>query len=158
MSQRSGLILFARTHHFAFDVLGRESGNAGLSEVLFDMVSNLAADLKQLNVEPLAMARDTFHPIDAVALEYMVAGSRMGTAVLRKRWSKARDPNVIAANHYFTAKAGKINWKETCERLDRVPSPSTQADQIISDVRRCFKLFEMAFARSQSLQFEVAYD
>ncbi len=153
---RDGLRLFAQTHHAAFDVLYRNHKTSDWARVLQEMRANLVADLNVLGAQPLKIDHTNFPTIHPIALEYILVGSRMGTAVLRKRWGQSSDPLVLAAGHYFSADAWTYNWRETCTRLSAVPTDTGVADEIVADTKRCFGLFSFAFKQASTEKFEAA--
>ena len=86
-----------------------------------------------------------------LAVDYVVAGSRLGLKVLKARWTGSADPLVRAAGAYFTQPFAASPWPKVCRALSKVPVDSARAGAITRDTRRIFNLFAAAYQRSGSI-------
>ena len=89
--------------------------------------------------------------LDPLAVDYVVAGSRLGLKVLQARWASSSDPLVRAAGAYFTQPNAAPAWPKVCRALSKVPVDSIRAGVITRDTRRIFDLFAVAYQRSGSI-------
>ena len=123
-------------HHAAFTAMA-QLGHAGAA----DLAAALEEDLGALDWPLPAVPVWTGTRPDPLALRYIAAGSRMGTQVLARRWSKATDPAVRAANRYFLQSVDVRAWQMLCRTLDDMDGTGARADRIVADTRRLFDLF-----------------
>ena len=138
LTQAADLVSFFRMHLAAFDAMARHWETDGLTE----MREAMAADLSQLSgVRAPDLALASFHPM---AGRYILAGSRMGTVLLERRWSEAKDPRVRQAGRYFGLPRKAEDWQGVREALRVVPVGSLEAEEIVSDTRTLFDGFERA--------------
>ena len=86
--------------------------------------------------------------LDPLAVDYVVAGSRLGLKVLQARWAGSADPLVLAAGAYFTQPFAASPWPKVCRALSKVPVDSARAGAITRDTRRIFDLFAAVYGRS----------
>lgn len=110
-----------------------------LTQQLGDLVARAGRDLDRLTfTRPGALPARSYSP---AAVEYITLGSRMGTAVLRRRWSTATHPLVSGASAYFSAPPGGADWRAYCEAAELLSGHTAFADRIVIDVRNIFALF-----------------
>lgn len=111
---------------------------------LRDIIDNLRHDMRDLALTPLKMpALD--NPLTPLAVAYIVEGSRMGTAVLRRRWAQSSDPHVLEINTYFDATYHQTGWRALCTQLESVVPGSPHARAITRDAALIFGQFSHAF-------------
>lgn len=138
LTSQSGFAHFCRMHLIGFRAIAHGNPNAALDQ----MTGALQHDLIIVG-SPEPQTSLTMGPVDALAGDYILSGSRMGTAVLRKVWQTSYDPVVKSANAYFTLQpTGKI-WGDVCIALEAAPSRSH--DKIIADCGRLYDLFAEAY-------------
>ena len=89
--------------------------------------------------------------LDPLAVDYVVAGSRLGLKVLKTRWASSSDPLVRAAGAYFTQPNASPAWPKVCRALSTVPLDSARAGAITRDTKRIFDLFAATYRRGQPL-------
>lgn len=87
---------------------------------------------------PSAGAPDDIHP---VAIDYVIAGSRLGSQVLARRWAAATDARVRRAKAYFAQAADTSAWRGFCRLAEQMPANSAEADLIVIDSRRLFVFY-----------------
>ncbi|WP_411890149.1 biliverdin-producing heme oxygenase [Yoonia sp. SDW83-1] len=140
--------VFLQIHHSCFLVMQARSLGQGLSTAaLSNMIDGLAADLDAVTANPYAIDLPTPSALDPLSIDYMVAGSRLGSKILSKRWGASTDPCVQRANTYFGQAIDPKLWPETCRALSALPPSSARADAIVEDTRTQFQLFAAAFAK-----------
>ena len=91
---------------------------------------------------------------DPLAVDYVLAGSRLGLKVLQARWANSPDPLVRAAGAYFTLPNAAPPWQQVCRALSTVPLGSARAGAITRDTKRIFDLFAAAYRRPGPLATE----
>ena len=89
-------------------------------------------------------ARLSDAPRDPLAVDYLLAGSRMGTRVLRRRWLESTDPAVHAADAYFGLPDDPSEWARVRGRLSEIADGSDRALRIEADVSALYALFHEA--------------
>ncbi|WP_299820503.1 hypothetical protein [uncultured Roseibium sp.] len=137
-AQRSGLAAI-------FD--SRASDACVLSgAVVSDLVRRLDLDLLATGTT-VAEVTPT-GPLDALAVDYLILGSRLGTQALRLRLFSGHASDTIPA--YFRAPALPQLWSAHCVALDAIPPDSARADRIIEDVKTGFALFGHAAAAQKT--------
>lgn len=145
LGQVDDLARFFRMHLACFDGMAVHSADHRLR----DMITALRSDLVALGCAdrpaPVALA-----PVHPLAVDYILAGSRMGTKVLRKRWARSDNPLVQAACNYFSLDSTPGEWADTCARLNTVQTTSVAADQIVRDSRMIFERFVTSFHRASA--------
>ena len=99
----------------------------------------------------MPVGHDAADGLDPLAVDYVVAGSRLGLKVLKTRWASSSDPLVRAAGAYFTLQNAAPSWPKVCRALSTVPLDSTRAGAITRDTKRIFDLFAATYRRGQPL-------
>lgn len=144
ISEYDGYVRFLLAHLDALQTLAR--GGCPGNKVVIDaeiapLMANLQTDLTAIVGHwPVACAMTCrrFHPI---ALRYVLLGSRMGMAVLRKTWARADDPRVLAASHFLDTPKEPDQWRLFCIELENLPATGAVADQIIADAQAVFSIY-----------------
>ena len=142
IAEFAGFTRFLEIHLACFRMmLTRSTGNDGVFAILIDLIRRIEDDLSTLGVWEIDQPSLQLDKIDPLALDYMVAGSRLGTKVLRKRWGSTDDRRVRAAERYFGFEGGSEYWKTVCNMLSAIPADSERAATITRDVKALFALF-----------------
>ena len=139
VATRDGLAGFAITHLAAFRAMQSVAERADLRA----MIDALTRDLLSLGAAgevPTLTAPAT----DPLAVDYILAGSRMGTKVLRRQWASATDAGVRAASAYFGLPVDPAEWPSVRLALSQVDAGSDRAARIVADVGALYGLFEEA--------------
>jgi len=153
IAQLADFKVFLKMHHCCFVVMRSRAMDQGLStSALPGMIDSLAADLKVVFGDRHPVDLPIPAALDPLSIDYMVAGSRLGSAILRKRWQTSTDPCVQRANTYFGQPVDPTLWPETCRALSAVPTGSARADAIVKDTKTQFQLFAAAFAKAANLE------
>lgn len=116
--------------------------------VLHGLIQGLRQDLNALGKPQDASATVELQPFHPLAARYILAGSRMGTGVLRKQWLKATEVTVRAASAYFTSPNDRSEWPAVCAELSKIDCGSDLAQEISADAAGIFDIFAEAFHRS----------
>ena len=139
---------FIGVHLAVFEVLRPHLSPAGLTRPqLLAGLTCLRRDLTTLGQRRLKTqaGHKAADGLDPLAVDYVVAGSRLGLKVLKTRWAGSADPLVRAAGAYFRQPFAASLWPKVCRALSKVPVDSTQAGAITRDTRRIFNLFAAAY-------------
>ncbi len=81
-------------------------------------------------------------PLDPIAADYLVLGSRLGTEVLRRELMAQTPP--VAIPSYFLACPAPQMWRGHCTLLDSIAPTSEQAEHLIRDVIAGYGVFRAA--------------
>lgn len=146
ITQPDDFMCFSTVHLICFQAMAEVVQTGSYShQLLRQMAASLAADLDVLGA-PHAPIRAAVPPLpDPLAIDYIVAGSRLGSKVLKKRWLLAQDPTVRRANAYFGMNSNPAFWPQTCQALDAITPASARADAIVGDTKSLFQLFSTAY-------------
>ena len=145
---------FIGVHLAVFEVLRPHLSPASLTRP--QLLAGLAclqrdlATLGQRRLETQA-GHDAAEALDPLAVDYVIAGSRLGLKVLKTRWAGSADPLVLAAGAYFTQPFAASPWPKVCRALSKVPVDSARAGAITRDTKRVFNLFAATYQRSGSI-------
>ena len=139
---------FLHIHHACFLAIQARSTGQGLSATTLSvMIDGLAADLDVVSGHRSAIDLPTLPALDPLSIDYMVAGSRLGSKSLRKRWAASTDPCVQSAKTYFGQTIDPNLWPDTLHALSAVSPSSARAGAIVEDTKAQFRLFAAAFAK-----------
>jgi heme oxygenase len=145
LATRGGLANFLKAHDSAL-----RSACAGLRAEQRAQVEELRAavtqDFRELGTEPASPGGSTLlagH--DSRGVMYVIAGSRLGSQILRRRVAASGDAAVRRANAYLASEAGDRLWPATLAELSRVRPE--EAAGIVSAALATFEVFESAAAR-----------
>lgn len=141
-----GLGRFLSLQRLALTALEPLSAGAAVAPLLRDMRDHAEADLLRLgwpahDPVPEAFPGDQ-RPPHPLALDYVIAGSRLGTMVLRKRWAASRDPAVRDARAYFSAPDHTGYWTAFCKTAGAVDAETPLADRVVTDAARLFHFYQ----------------
>ena len=142
LTTRDGLGRFLQINHSCFEVMFAAVGaETSTGTTLHQIIGRIDADLLTLGLEKPVKSQEKLTKVDPLAVDYVVEGSRLGTKVLERLWSKAQDEKVQQANAYFTF--GKVpgRWRDVCDQLSAIPAQSDRANFILRDTKRMFDLF-----------------
>lgn len=125
---------------------------AGLSEALGatapagldHSLAALRADLKTSGASAPTAAGLT--GCDRLAAEYILRGSRLGLAVLRRRWLDATHPQVRAAHRFVSQPVDGSGWRRFCAGLGQRPATGCEADRAVADAEALFVAMNEALA------------
>lgn len=139
IATRTGFTIFIQSHEAGFSAM-MGAASPGTCQELRAFTEALRADLSVLDAPRIPVAQPTPQP-HPLACDYMVAGSRLGTAVMRKRWSETSDPIVRGANHYFGLPWDSAIWRELCQVLSKMDGSGIPAEQIVGSTKSLFAMF-----------------
>lgn len=151
---RDGFELFLQMQSVALRAIAPHAAQSTIAECIDDLLARAETDLRAIGAwaHRDAMEVGSLHPL---AIDYVIAGSRLGTKVLRTRWLDADDPDVRQADAYFSVPSYIELWKSFCETANAMPSAGDVADQIVCDADRIFKLYHMCALAPQMTKGEV---
>lgn len=144
LTGREGFAAFLAMQATALDAMirGGASGDLLTVEMLADLRDSALSDLEVLGVQAPALG-DT-GPMRREAVDYVILGSRLGTAVLRRRWLEADDELVQRASRYFIQPQLSSLWRSHCAAMSARPGADATADLVLADVIALFTLFRAA--------------
>tara|TARA_R110002012_G_scaffold232467_1_gene405291 strand:- start:11008 stop:11565 length:558 start_codon:yes stop_codon:yes gene_type:complete len=146
---------FLQIHLSCFVLMQSRASEPCLSTAtLSDMIAELAADLDILSAKPKTPPLPLPRKLDPLAIDYMVAGSRLGSKILCKRWGASTDPRVRRANNYFGQAGDPKLWPATCRALTAIPADGPRAADIVKDTKTQFQLFAAAYAKIATTETE----
>ena len=139
-STAEGLACFLQMQSLALRAIEPHAAQAASLGALQDLLQRADSDLRQMETgdRPDTPAIAPLHP---QAIDYMIAGSRLGTQVLRKRWLAATAPHVRQASAYFSAPSYIDLWTSFCRSTEAMSPRGPVADQIVHDACRLFRLY-----------------
>lgn len=108
--------------------------------ILEDLIERLDFDLATRGVMPVPVVSD--RPLRALAVDYLVLGSRLGTEVQRRMLSDRLGPQDMPT--YFMAPPATALWKRHCAHLAAIDPQSLDAPALCADVAHGFALFARA--------------
>lgn len=146
IQHREDFVVFLQTHRAAFHALlvsGAKFQGRIKEAHIEDIIKAIDIDLRALRVPILRVSADTDAYCD-LAVDHIVLGSRLGTAVLRSKWLMSQDRNVRQARSYFAQPQFKDEWRGHCMHLSSMQEMDEAGQDLIKDARRLFVLFERA--------------
>lgn len=153
LASHDGFRAFVQLHLCCFlQMQSRLSPECRSGQTLDDMVDGLRADLQSIDAAAIDPVVDVPIKLDPLAIDYMVAGSRLGSKILAKRWATSTEASVQNADAYFGQQSDKLLWPVTCQSLSDVAHDDPRATQIIDDTRFLFQLFAQTFRAMQTQQ------
>lgn len=135
-----GFVSFLHMQSAALRSIAPRAERSDAKEGISDLLSRAESDLRAIGASHDVGTMD-IGPLHPLAIDYVIAGSRLGTQVLRKRWRATKDPNVRHADAYFSAPNYIEIWKSFCGASDRLSAVGEIADQIVGDADLIFKLY-----------------
>lgn len=138
----AGLGQFLSMHAMGVAGIAREGHPADVTGVMEDLIARAQADLAVLGLGvPDHGADAPALQVDGLALRYVLGGAQMGTAVLRRRWAAASDPQVRAASAFFGGARHADLWNVFLAEVADHAATGPCADRIVADGRRLFVHF-----------------
>jgi len=135
-----GFSSFLNMQFCALQTLSVLDRSAKADVVISDLVERAALDLGKLGSSPRKSSA-TIEPVHPLAIEYAVAGSRLGSQLLKKRWEAASHPKVRRANAYFSAPSHIDMWASFCDTTEAMQATGPLADRIVRDADRIFHIY-----------------
>ena len=125
------------------------AGQAGLYDDTADLLRRacraLAADLATLDADKGNVAAYLPDGVDPLAIAYVIGGSRLGSQVLKRRWSQSDCPKVKGANAYFSMPNEALYWQSVCKDLAKLAPGDPRTDRIVGDTKTIFEMFAKTF-------------
>tara|TARA_R110000822_G_scaffold25993_3_gene78669 strand:- start:25 stop:576 length:552 start_codon:yes stop_codon:yes gene_type:complete len=156
IAKLDGFASFVKVHLTCFQLMAKVAVDGSYShKSLCQMVNCLALDLDVLGGRQTQTGIKLSAKIDPLAIDYLVAGSRLGSKVLRKRWSGSDDPIVRRSNHYFGLDSNAVFWQLTCKALAEIYPDSHRAKVITRDTKILFRLFSTVYENADAKEAAV---
>ncbi len=115
---------------------GRSVIKEGINELLARVAKYLRVIGAMDDVETAEIG-----PFHVLAIDYLIAGSRLGTQLLRQRWLAAGDPNINQVSASFYSPGYIKVWKPFCAETNRTSAVGETADQIVTHGNLVFKFY-----------------
>lgn len=141
LTERSGLTAFLQMHEAALRALIGLQTNCICAGAMQDLHQRALTDLETLGAEPLPVALTIPEPFTALAIDYVIAGSRLGAQVLERRWRAATDPDITRASAFFTAPTYIECWRAVCAQCAAIDGNGSTARTIVLHANRIFALY-----------------
>lgn len=154
IAAHAGFARFVSVHLACFTAMSERAPTGGHAHgLLCEMTQRLGLDNALLSGAEAGDGIALPACIDPRAIDYLVAGSRLGSKVLFKRWAGSSDPVVQRAHHYFSLDSDPSFWRATCDALAAIDPAGPEAKRIVADTKALFGLFSSVYA--QSVEREV---
>lgn len=138
----TGFVRFLQMQVAALGAIAPHAPAAATNVVVSDLLTFACRDLRTMGQAlppPVAMVTAPH----ALAIDYVVAGSRLGTQVLRQRWQSAQHAQIRRADAYFAAPSHIDIWQSFCATTGAMPASGDLADQIVGDAETLFDLYQV---------------
>ncbi|WGH79542.1 biliverdin-producing heme oxygenase [Jannaschia ovalis] len=144
VTERRGYRAFLAAHLVALSALrpAPGPGDAALAAEMADLRSRLRADLQQLGANGSMPPLPGRRCLDPRALGYVLHGSRMGMAVLHRRWRAAGDARLRRAGAFLSTPPAPARWGAICAGLSRMSPDGPTADRVIAEAGTVFAIYE----------------
>lgn len=159
LADADGLRGFLTMQALAFHGLGKVAHKAQTAALIRDLEHAVHLDLETLGhkrPERAGLPAITA-PVEGLAVDYLVAGSRLGSSVLKKRWAAAIHPQVKAADRYFGGPDHLEYWKAFVARSEEMPGQGQLADKVVADTNDLFA-FQLACAKQAQWTEDLCHD
>ncbi len=148
IGSHEGLRAFIAMQAAALSRLSAAGVGASSAPAIADLLERARTDLVSLGLPagsdaPTDTAQAAFHPL---AIDYVIGGSRLGNAILKKRWLGSRDRRVHAAQAWFTAPSYSDLWQGFCAVAGQMPGTGPDADRITNDAAEIFDMYSRCAA------------
>ncbi len=142
ITDHGGFGQFLGIHSTCFQAMRDATPEPSIAHAaLSDMLLRIGQDLEKLSESAIVGEVPTLAPVDPLALDYVLEGSRLGTRVLKTQWMETADARVTQADRYFSMVTDAGRWREVCETLSAIDPQSPRATAIIADARALFEMF-----------------
>ncbi|MAM63069.1 hypothetical protein [Maritimibacter sp. UBA3975] len=133
---------FLAAQRGALDALNRAASGPPLPEMaglIPALLDRLDADCAERGVTPPALVPT--QSLSPLAVGYLVYGSNLGLAVIRKR---ALDAGIATLPRFFAAEDRRAGWQAICARLDAIDPDSDEARILTDETRAGYAIFARA--------------
>lgn len=135
LATAEGLAEFLAFHVRMLAVFKAQGPETDILAAMNDLQSRASEDLRLLGHPAAAPAPLMSAPVSSVALDYVFSGSRLGGAVLKRRWSALAAQRSLAQSLYFDAPSYGNLWQQFRARIETYPSHGSEADHIVRGAR-----------------------
>lgn len=141
LGKKSGVTAFLLMHEAGLSVLSRTQLCPDTSTMVTDLHARLKSDLAAHQIASLStnqsLAPDT-HPM---AAKYVLAGSRLGAEVLKRRWLDGAVSKTGFGEAYMRAPRHIEVWKQFLAEASLMPAQTKVADKIVDGASAIFDLY-----------------
>tara|TARA_R110002126_G_scaffold291729_1_gene456102 strand:+ start:84494 stop:85060 length:567 start_codon:yes stop_codon:yes gene_type:complete len=150
LSTRRDYLLFLQSHYLAHQSLEKYFSDVLPLEERPPRVSPLlAGDLLALGVKsdlkiPFSMGDETA----PLGVSYVIAGAHFGQRVLRSRWARSSDRDILDAGAYLTSQDMALFWPIVRDRMEIERPSACDLTHLVRSANATFGLFEYCFDRA----------
>lgn len=141
LDSHTGYVAFLKMNEAGLAALQGAGCAPGLAAMQTDLLARLRQDLAALGAAPLAQTGERRADLSPLALDYVLAGSRLGGAVLRQRWQAGALGRAGAPSAYMSAPDYLDLWRGFCAAARDLPATGAAADQVVTDAATLFDMF-----------------
>lgn len=141
LETKTGVTSFILMHEAALKQLSETQLSDAARTMVNDLLHRAQADLDAMQVAPLTpepTKTDDLHPL---AVTYVIAGSRLGAEVLKKRWLGSEAAKDGHGEAYMLAPRHIEVWQSFVKDASEMPATSDLADKIVKDAAAVFELY-----------------
>lgn len=135
----AGFTAFLRMNEAGYGDLSNYAARPEVTAALRDLCQRARDDLAALGAAPLPRRVWSGPAPAALAIEYVVAGSRLGGEVLRRQWENG--PLAARGSSYMSAPNYLELWRAFIAATADLPGDDASADAVVADARRVFQMF-----------------
>lgn len=141
LETRRGYVSFLRLHEAGLSATRDICCPADVAAMRDDLCERVQRDLAELGADPVVViqAPPGLHPL---ALTYVLAGSRLGSNLLRQRWEQGSLAKSGLPTAFMKAPAYIEVWRAFCEEASLLPANDAFADRILADAIKVFQVFQ----------------
>ncbi|WP_460077113.1 biliverdin-producing heme oxygenase [Roseibium sp. ROS1] len=140
LTTSDGFLCFLGMQSHALQALAALEVSAKTKSVLADLHERAEQDLRGLG-SSIKKTPFEIGPLHPLAVDYALAGSRLGSQVLKRRWQAAKNPQVRRASAYFSAPSYIELWTSFCGATEAMTSSGPLADRIVKDAERVLQFY-----------------
>tara|TARA_R110000751_G_scaffold8822_11_gene34147 strand:- start:4021 stop:4587 length:567 start_codon:yes stop_codon:yes gene_type:complete len=150
LSSRHDYLLFLLSHYLAHQTLENYFSDVlPLDERPPCVSSLLAGDLSTLGLTcemeiPFSMGDETA----PLGVSYVIAGAHFGQRVLRARWAKSSNSDILDAGAYLTSQDMALFWPIVRDRMEIERPSACDLTHLVRSANATFGLFEYCFDRA----------
>lgn len=141
LNSRAGYVSFLRMNEAGLAAVQGADCAPGVAAMQADLLARLRQDLAALGAAPLGATGEARANLSPLALDYVLAGSRLGGAVLRQRWQAGALGRAGAPSAYMSAPDYLEIWRAFCAAARDLPATGAVADQVVADAATVFGIF-----------------
>lgn len=149
-----GYVSFLGMHAFGMGAIEGLACGDDVAAMRADLLQRVRGDLVALG-QTVPTPPSAPPQIDPLAIAYVLAGSRLGNAVLRQRWERGELARSGVPSAFITAPDYHEVWRAFCAQAREMPATGPAADRIVADSDQLFKQFHAGAIAALARKSEV---